>query len=223
MEHKLGRLENFDPRSRNFPVRAILSQTELLNPRSYHWRCKTQLDQGSVSSCVGNAWSHELAARPAEVLGVTESTALDIYRKAQTLDPWASIPHEGTSVLAGIQALQSLFPHAIDDYRWIFSLEDLIITLSYRGPVVLGIPWYQQMFYPDGAGILKISGSIAGGHSLLCTGVNISTRYFQLKNSWGKNWGLEGYCYITFEDMGRLLHENGEGCAAIGRHNFQVL
>src|SRR5688572_26790243 len=98
----LGRLLEFDERSREFPIRALL---EVEKPRrSYTWSVPITLDQGNQPSCVGHAWAHELAGRPVSVGGITQPWAYALYLRAQQLDQWLGENYDGTSVLGGVKA-----------------------------------------------------------------------------------------------------------------------
>jgi len=66
--------------------------------------------------------------------------------------------------------------------------------------------------------LIKVTGSNLGGHSVLCFGVNHNEKYFKIQNSWGPAWGINGgLCRISFDDMDRLLHEDGEACIPTAR------
>lgn len=220
---RLGRLPHFDERSRAYPVMATLVAPA--PPRSYTWSVPAPtLDQGPDGSCVGHAWAHELLARPAAATGVDHTFALErIYWEAQRIDPWdggaypgGSPFYEGTSVLAGAKVVQGL--GAMAEYRWAFSIDELALAIGYKGPAVLGIPWYESMFDPDPDGRVHVAGDVAGGHAILCRGVSMRLQLFRLRNSWGI-WGLNGSgdCLISFDDLDRLLHEGGEACVPMGR------
>jgi len=213
---KLDRLESFDERSRDFPIRALLDMSK--QPRSYSWGCNAWLDQGREGACVGFAWGHELAARPFVVSNVDNNLAKNIYRVARTLDEWPGENYEGTSVIAGAKAVQKIRPNAMSGYRWAFGIDDVIQTLGYFGPVILGINWYNDMYTPDAAGFIRPTGSRVGGHAILARGVSISRRVVKLRNSWGSDWGMIGDCLITFEDLDKLLRERGEACIPVGRN-----
>lgn len=216
-DRRLDRIPEFDERSRAHPVTAILPR-EALKPRSYRWRCMVSLDQGREGACVGFGWSHELAARPVEVLGITNDTAYKVYKLAQTLDPWEGENYSGTSVLAGAKAVQALYPNAIQSYKWAFGIEEVIATLGYHGPVVLGVNWYSDMYEPDEAGFIKLGGSHVGGHCILAVGNNQRAKYVILQNSWGPDWGVNnGQCHITHADLATLLRLGGEACVPVGR------
>lgn len=220
---RLDRLEHFDERSRDYPIMAMRRLEAARKPRSYTWRCTKMLDQGREGACVGFAWSHELAARPSEVLTVSDGFArTQVYWEAQKIDPWeggsypgASPRYEGSSVLAGAKVIQSM--GYIKEYRWAFGLDEVVMTLGYHGPVVLGIPWYESMYRPDKKHFIRPSGRIVGGHAILANGVNVRKGVVRLHNSWGMQWGKLGEAFITFDDLGRLLEQRGEACVAVGR------
>lgn len=230
----LGRRAAFDDRSKNFQVRALLTAASIAKPRSYTWSCKVVLSQ-QEGSCVGHAWAHEISARPV-VKPVDRALAMKIYNWAQANDWWDDTPpEEGSSVLAGVKACVELGYYS--EYRWTGAgtgraLEDLVIAIGYKGPVVLGINWYEDMFNPDPDGLLHPTGRIAGGHAILANAVRVvfhnvpvAERNFEninmqlsrvrLHNSWGPDWGINGEAFLTFEDMDRLLQEGGEACIPV--------
>lgn len=212
--HGLGRMEQFDDRSLNFPIMATLSVEQVTKPRSYTWNCATYLNQGSIGACVGFSWSHEIAAKPV-VRPVSYESALKVYIEAQKIDEWPGENYEGTSVLAGAKIIKSL--GYLDEYRWAFGVSELVLAVGYKGPAVLGIPWYDGMFTPDSEGIIRPTGRQVGGHAILANGVNIKKQLFRLHNSWGWMWGKGGDCFISFDDMDHLLRNRGEACIPVKR------
>lgn len=206
-DRRLDRLVDFDPRSRNYPIRAVLGDRK---PRSYTWRCLQWNDQGREGACVGFAWSHELAARPAEIDTADHALATGIYRRAQQIDEFPGEGYSGTSVLAGAKAVAEL--GFITEYRWAFGIEDLLVTLGYFGPAVLGVNWHQGMFQLDNSGFIRPTGPVMGGHAILARGVSIKKGTVLLRNSWGAQWGRDGDCLIRIDDLATLLAANGEAC-----------
>lgn len=219
MSKMFGRLEQFDERSRQYPIRTVV---EGKKPRAYTWRCNLSLDQGPDGACVGFAWTHELAARPAEVKNLGYGFAKGLYYEAQRRDHWeggaypgADPFYEGTSILAGAKVAQ--VAGYIGSYRWAFGLDDLILGVGYNGPAVIGVNFYERMMAPDSDGYVRPTGQVLGGHAMLVTAVNPRLEMFRIKNSWGSKWGYHGDCFITFKDMDKLLYEDGEACFAIKR------
>lgn len=212
LDRRLDRIPQFDQESRDYPIRTMVPK----KPRSYTWSVSKVLDQGSQGACVGFSWTHELIGRPFANPTLDAVFARDrVYKEAQKIDEWPGENYDGTSVLAGAKVVKEL--GFIEEYRWAFGLEDLILAVGYAGPAVIGVNWYTGMFTPNKENFIVVDGSIAGGHAILVKGVNISKRLFKLHNSWGPNWGENGECYITFDDMAKLLNEQGEACVPITR------
>lgn len=203
---RLGRIVEYDPRMRAFPIRPTIHINA--KPRSMTWFCTTYLDQGNVGACVGFAVAHEAIARPDVRPNVSHATAMQIYKRAQQLDPWPGEDYEGTSVLAGVKAGFELGFYR--EYRWALTFEDLVLGVGHHGAAILGINWYSSMYNLDSNGFIHVNGSVAGGHSLLAVGVNVPEQKFRLHNSWGKSWGIRGDAFISFDDMRRLFVEQGE-------------
>lgn len=218
---RLGRLQEFDERSRAYPIMATLAAAPP-SPRSYTWSCGAVLDQGMEGSCVGHAWAHELIARPAIAAGVDQPYARRLYHEAQRIDEWeggaydgAGTFYEGTSVLAGAKIVAGL--GAMAEYRWAFSLHELAMGVGYKGPAVLGIPWHEAMSRPDADGRIRAEGEWLGGHAILARAVSVKARTFTLRNSWGPGWGRGGDAIISWDDLERLLLDGGEACIPVGR------
>lgn len=214
VEYGFGRVPHFDPQSLRYPIRTMLPEKPL---RSYTWNVPINLDQGTEGACVGFTFTHELAARPVPIPGLTDGHARQHYFEAQRIDPWeggaypgANPFYEGTAVLAGAKVMQARGFYS--GYRWAFGEEDVARTLGYLGPVVIGVNWYDGMFRPDADGFLNITGRVAGGHAILVHAVNVKADLYWLWNSWGPRWGLGGRAKIRRPDLARLLREDGEAC-----------
>ena len=214
---RLGRRYEPDPRSAKYPMMALLQRVAYEKPKSKLWQCDVVLDQGQEGSCVGHGFAHELLAKPYTIKGVNHESAVKVYRKAQTLDEYPGENYEGTSVLAGIKAIQLMYPGTIESYRWATNLADLVATLGYHGPVVMGVNWLEGMYTPDSNGFIHVTGNVVGGHCLLAIGVDIKLSCLILLNSWGSSWGQNGRCKISFDDVSRLMDNNGEGLVPIHR------
>jgi hypothetical protein len=176
------------------------------------------MDQGREGACVGFGMSHELIARPAEVMGITSKDARRIYKAAQRIDPWPGENYEGTSVLAGIQVTQAL--GYFDSYRWAFGADETIRGIGYHGPAVLGTRVYEGMMTPRPDGQMKLSGRVLGGHCYLANRVDVKNGRIWIVNSWGTDWGVNGTAYFTFDDFRRLMQREGEAAFMLGRKTY---
>ncbi len=219
---RLDRIPEFDERSRQFPIRALVTEQAPL--RSRGWSCPAWLNQRREGACVGFAWSHELSAYPVAVPGISDEFARGIYREAQKLDQWPGETYSGTSVLAGAKAISAA--GYMDEYRWAFGVDDALRAVGYQGPVVVGIRWYDSMFETRPSGLIEVTPGGGGGHAILVRGVSLKARLkgerkpmavVRLRNSWGRNWGVEGDCYIRVEDFSSLLEAQGDCCVPVVR------
>lgn len=220
MTFKLGRIPEFDDRSLDFSIRKVVA--EVAEPISQIWECPLTLNQGEISACVGFSWIHNISSTPEPTTGLNESTAINIYHLAQQLDDFPGTNYEGTSVLAGIKAVEQSFPDVFESYHWAFSLQDLILAIGHIGPVTIGVNWYSKMFDVNKSGLIQIGGSLVGGHALLAIGVSLEEEIILLLNSWGPSWGVNGQAKISFKHMERLLHERGDACVATGKKTCNV-
>lgn len=204
---RLDRLIQFDERSRNFGVAEVLPAAEW-KPKT--WRLDERNDQRREGACVGFGVSHRLAAAPLERGGIDDAFSLRLYREAQKIDPWEGENYEGTSVLAGIQAAQAL--GYIKEYRWCFSVQEIILAVAYEGPVVVGTTWDANMFAPQADGFLKMGGGSQGGHCYLIRGVGRKKGrpYFRITNSWGRDWGVRGDAFIWCDEYEQYLLPGGD-------------
>lgn len=233
----------FDDRSRNYPMRALLDPTIATTTlrQSSFWKPGEILDQGSEGACVGFGWTQEAIMSPVRVplanlaradLGSPKppvtgnEIALGIYRSARRVDEWDGESYEGTSVLAGAKVMSGL--GVIREYRWCFTITDVIDTLLLHGPVVLGINWHSSMYHPDIYGELYVSGPIVGGHCIVANGYHAAKRMhpasgmpprpmIHLTNSWGFNWGYDGGAWVTVDMLANLLLDGGEACVPVHR------
>lgn len=212
MEKGLGYIPRaFDRRNLDYPLRRITPEPS----RSYRYWNATQWwgDQQQTSACVGYSWTKWLADGPVTQRGL-EPKPFDLYREAQKRDPWGERrADDGTTVDACASVLKD--KGFIGSYWWAWTLDDAVRGLLEGGPLVLGVNWYDAMFYPNADGLLTVGGNVAGGHAIVANGCNTKTRLIRLSNSWGRSWGKDGYCYLTFDDLARLLEEYGEACLAL--------
>lgn len=191
------------------------------------WQEGIVLDQGEEGACVGFGWTAELLAEPftpnpQPPLDVAQKTAQKYYKLAQKADEWPGENYSGTSVLAGARIMKQY--GFIGEYRWCFSVEDIRDAIIFEGPVVLGIPWYEEMYQTLDNGLVKVGGKKVGGHCILLTGYDPSMQIgdhkyevFRWRNSWGKDYGLNGSGFIRIEDLRDLIDRSGEACVPMQR------
>lgn len=83
-------------------------------------------------------------------------------------------------------------------------LEQVKAVIASGYPVVFGIPIYQN--FPQGSGVEMIPdpvGQVIGGHAMTIVGYDDQVPGFLLANSWGTNWGREGYAWMSYRYFGQ--------------------
>lgn len=213
---RLKRHVRHDPRSRRYPF----PTAELTLTSVRHQRMIPILDQGQLGSCTGNAGIGDVATQPlygalvkAGLLGrfdSSEAGAVQLYSAATQLSsPGDSYPPNdvGSDGLSVAQVLQKW--GLISGYQHTFTLDDLLLALTVT-PVMIGITWYNQMFTPESTGQVRPGGSVAGGHELCATEIDVENERVWLDNSWGAEWGIQGRCWVSWDDLGTLLADQGD-------------
>jgi cathepsin B len=80
------------------------------------------------------------------------------------------------------------------------TVQDIMQEVYTNGPVEVAFSVYQDFFSYSGGVYQHESGSLAGGHAvkLIGWGVDTSTNqdYWLIANSWGADWGLQGFFMI---------------------------
>lgn len=179
-----------------------------------HERHNPIWDQGNVGSCTANALLGVLVTGPFYVKGrdFTEADAQAVYHEETQIDdrqiPGRWPPDDTGS--AGIYSMKVARKHKwIKLYRHIFATETVLGTLVTR-PVSVGIPWYQEMFDPDKDGFVEAKGRIVGGHQICVDGINPDKEWVRFANSWGNDWGREGWGFMSFDTLDTLLKNYGD-------------
>lgn len=218
-DRRLGRRMQLDARSLPFMIER--TPPELRRPlRSVHWsRSLPVLDQGDLGACVGYAATGALATEPWDILDgvlrLSVYTAADfitqaggyaqaLYSETTRHDPFPGDwpPDDtGTDGLSVAQVLKAR--GVIRAYRHASTLRGFAQLLQ-DGPVIMGMPWLDTFYDPDGHGRIDAegweAGGLAGGHEVQVIGLDLydfeptklEAATFQCVNSWGDSWGLLG-------------------------------
>lgn len=221
---RLGRLPDPDPRDANYPVRAVLPAGVDLPVSRRRRDDGAWLNQGNTGTCVGHGWAHYVEDGPVMPEGTIDPYW--IYRQCCKIDPWPENDdgdlNFGTSTRAGAKVLQTA--GIVSEYRHSFDLNDVLGAIAFVGPLVIGINWYEPMFYPrripDATGELRMQlevppgAKLVGGHCLVANGYDQNRRLIRLKNSWGRDWGADGRVNVSFELFERLVFEEYGDCVS---------
>jgi len=214
---KLSRIFIPDDRDMRFQISSLLPK-QLPNIKyKYWWSSGWWGDQGSTPHCVAYSWIHWLASGPITQKnkregGIAPFDTTYLYNEAQKVDAWEGENYDGTSVRAGAKILKN--NGFIDQYNWAWDIQTTVNALLTLGPVVVGTWWTHDMLFPNKDGLITATGSKLGGHAYLLDGVNVDKKLLRIKNSWSREWGKKGFAYISFDDMDKLIKDNGEVCLA---------
>ncbi|WP_435245118.1 hypothetical protein [Streptomyces tendae] len=181
-------------------------------------------DVDAVGSCTANAAAVAVsvllapddlarAGLPLDDAVEAERWALRLYAEATAVDEY--VPYQwppadsGSSGLGVARALKARgligsYSHALD--------ADALASALQRGPVLLGLPWFNAWFTPgpdafvDAVDDWRASG-LAGGHEVCAIGletvgqlpggqVDPEATVLRLRNSWGPGWGTGGDFFL---------------------------
>jgi hypothetical protein len=224
-DKRLGRHVFHDERSKGFAA----EEASKIKPVR-HDSEGLPLDQADIGSCTAEATCAALNTDPdagklsGDMKGhvFTQDDAYTLYKRETKNEgePWPPNDPGGTGLWVCKAAKQMGW---IKSYHHAFGLQAALKALVLR-PNIWGINWYQGYDDPDPAtGIVKVSGSIRGGHEICATEIILKggdipgttekapADLVGFVNSWGA-WGLDGTgrFYATFTDLDRLLGEQGD-------------
>jgi hypothetical protein len=184
-------------------------------PDFREWRIpRTRLNQGQHGYCVGYGWENWRRSEPERDRDSRPAQkAVSIYTESRGYAGLADYPSEGSTVHGGAEVVKA---HGWSNAETAWE-QDINAATEYilgTGDVVVGFNWYAGMFNPDAQGVVRVAGSIAGGHCWHVYGANRTTGMWLCENSWGYDWAKRGLFLVPMETVDRLLREDGE-CAAV--------
>jgi hypothetical protein len=184
------------------------------------------LNQQQTADAVGFVWTHWLADRGIQVAGTNfdEAYAHELQRECQRLSGIPESPESGGFAWAAARVLQDR--GLVETCFTCPDLPAIQNALLERGPIILGLVWHQSMFEPqliDGRYVCRVDQdpSARGGHAVLLNGISLDLRlggvtgFVRFKNSWGPDWGENGQCLISLDDLETLLKQEGEALLPI--------
>jgi uncharacterized tellurite resistance protein B-like protein len=89
-------------------------------------------------------------------------------------------------------------------------------ALAAGHPIIFGIQLYGSFDRQKQPGLVPMpsrnesSRESHGAHAMLCVGYSDPDEVFIVRNSWGPDWGDEGYCYIPYRYMMDEKHNLGD-------------
>lgn len=212
--YALGRRPQFDERSRSFAAPVTRPVPSLVHHRTFGPR----LNQGDLGACTGFATATAVNTHPnhrPRHLPKTAEDARSLYSRATAIDVFDGTWPPDDTGSSGLAACKAAVERGwIRRYEWAFGLDHALATLAVR-PVMFGTNWYESMFDSDDDGLVVIAGVAVGGHEWCAIGYNRPARLVYAVNSWGPKWGDNGRFNVRFDDLARLLREDGDAVSPI--------
>lgn len=100
----------------------------------------------------------------------------------------------------------------IAKYHRIMSLNEMVNCLAEGYPFVFGFTVYEGFSSATvkRSGVLKMPSKregVLGGHAVMAVGYDKGTERFIVRNSWGKDWGKDGYFTMPMEYLETLADD----------------
>ncbi|EGV27865.1 peptidase C1A papain [Thiorhodococcus drewsii AZ1] len=135
------------------------------------------------------------------------SDALDLL-KSTGVSTWNAMPYTESecSTQPSSTAVQEAANFKIASWGRLQGNDSIKAELANHRPVVIGIPVYDSFMNLSGSNSVynALTGQNHGGHAITIVGYD-DNRYggaFKVINSWGTDWGDNGYFWLTY-DLGR--------------------
>lgn len=216
-QRNFGRIQIIDERDNEYLAKDFLDTLPDIQLVNKYWYCDGWLgNQNNSPECTAYAWLAYLHDGPVIQENYSQKplyNTTELYNKFRENDGITSSNYRGSTIRGGAKVLKKL--GYIKEYRWAKSIEDIVKCLLVFGPVVVGTKWFSEMSKPNPNGFININGIQNGGHAYILNGIDLHKNMIRIKNSWGKQWGVSGHCFIKINDFEKLLKDNGEACIAL--------
>lgn len=112
-----------------------------------------------------------------------------------------------------ISLLNKARPFRISSFYTAHTNEEMKMAIYLTKAVLIGINVTKEFYYPDKNGVIHYNdpnGEELGGHAIVVGGWRYidNKPYWIIINSWGRKWGDNGCCYISFDDLSRYLMDD---------------
>ena len=184
-------------------------------PKSINWFDMNipVLNQGNSPACVG--YSTVAMKEEQEMIEsnkLVTFSGIDFYSELKEVD---GMPNQkGTNIRTAMKMLQDRgvkdstgVPYKIESYTSVKSIEELKYSIVANGFAVIGIEVYDNFYKPDdGVVVYKDNSKSNGLHAILLGAYDDNLCKFIIKNSWGEDWGINGYAYLDYMYVERALN-----------------
>lgn len=216
--------EPADSRDRLYAPKAIILP-KVVDLRPY---CSPVEDQGQLGSCTGNAIAGLIECLDRKSGKNLDVSRLFIYYEERALIGTVNIDsgayiRDGIKVVNKKGApLESIWPYKINKfatrpnaasytdaarrkagtYEKVNNFAGVKNALARGFPVVVGFDVYESFYNIGSNGVMPYPNvnneELLGGHAVVIVGYDDNKNAFIVRNSWGKNWALNGYFYMPY-------------------------
>ncbi|MEL7192293.1 MAG: C1 family peptidase [Bacteroidota bacterium] len=141
---------------------------------------------GSKTDCDGG-WNLPEALEFAQKVGVTHESFFPYSDRTKQCDVQKGWREETTQ---------------IKDYHKITSTYNMKSWIASRGPLIARFNVYDDFFAYKGGVYEYVHGDFAGGHATCVLGFDDQRQAWLCKNSWGPDWGENGYYWLGYGQCG---------------------
>ena len=116
---------------------------------------------------------------------------------------WNDMPYKESDYLSQPSgaAKQNAYPHRSEKWYTVEGLNPIKTAIMSTGGAVISIPCYDEIFdlNPSHYVYKSTAGEMEGWHAICLVGWDDSLHAFKFINSWGTDWGLGGFGYVSYE------------------------
>jgi len=222
------KLRQSRPDSRDYryiPSNNVLRKT--VDLREWDSLVEDQFELGScVGNAITN--SFELQVKRLYPSTFVELSRLFVYYNARLLEGTVD-EDAGTTIRSGVRGLskfgvctEELWPytiHKFDDrptsasyedakkrkipsYRSLKNVDEITAAVNDNYPVVVGVTLYTKFAFLNESNYVvekESEASFFGYHAVTIVGYDLDKKEFLVKNSFGNNWGINGYFIMPFD------------------------
>lgn len=205
------------PDTRDYDARDFLASSPKSVPSKYSLdRISSVIDQGNdpycspITACTNLEWYYTMQNEKS----IDFSEQFIYSKKTEMLNAEGMTPRDTMKILHKVgvptikeyreykkdesKLLESASKHKITAYARIYDVDTMKKCILTYGPIYLGLPVkdFNNPKFWNGSSLL-------GHHAVPAVGWDESS--FIIKNSWGMNWGDNGYCYLDFSEVNKAV------------------
>ena len=213
----LGRNIGHDERSRAFAYQApsdvpLQSVRHHSNIRTLHQTVGSCTCHSALKLCTYQHWFTLSREQQQLIINDPDGLATDWYRETTRNDEFAGAWEPDDTGSSGTSASKTAVRRGFaKGFQHSFSFDDTLHMLTER-PVAIGVWWYSSFDNPDANGRVSLPSGARrrGGHEFVLDELIVETKMVGAQNSWGDSWGLNGRFCFAWQDLQRLLDEDGD-------------